>query len=811
MNEEAIKHAYSLFTSDGYTGSYDQFKQLIQTNQDAKKHAYSLFTSDGYRGAESDFDTLIGSGSAIPSTVAQEPVKKKEESLQLPWTEKPKQQKSQEKLSPFLESIASERSLESRGVPDIKPLIPTAPSTPDDKLDEMLSKIDTSLVDMDEEQAKEKLKYLFGDLGFGFEEAGFGYDAIKVTSPTGKTLDLSWDTFTQSGDKAVLDKLKNFVTTEGKAPANIKNLQNFYDESNKKFVNQQEVDDAIASLSKQEDEFNQFIKTYSLQGETLKKTYDDLLAMPQSRKPADYNERLQKVQSQIESLEQQRVAMLGKYNNYEATKSQINKSVGKYVETQEKMGWWGGVLLDSFLKGQGRVASSATGTIIDALVGLMPTESLTGDYPERFVDAAKKLGYKESNYNKLKASLSAEQIDDINDKVDDELKKQLKYQYGTLETAREAPVKTYGSDQVTEEFKNKFKEGFWGGAIAGLAESLPSMLGPSTARVVKMYAQITDNVDEEMQKDPELSKLSENEKLLVKVPIGIASAVLEEFGLRNVIANKGLLNSLTVRALGRSGTTTTARSFADLVRNDVKSMLAKGALTLAGAGLAEFETGALQEASEQGVKFVYNKVKGERLFDRIAETPGDLIKDMLYAGAQEAVGGLILGTIPAVSAAYRKTGFEGMSDSEFAMFEEIANDEKIESAFVTSLKAKVNSGEISLQEGKDLLNDYRNARSVYVQLPDDLSVENKKKAMNLLRERKAIESSIQGKDEALVKSQKSRIQEINNQLEQLSKPENNAIQESSTEESVLRPEESQLGLQEVGEGPKKLSKKPNRK
>ena len=70
MNEEAIKHAFSLFTNDGYTGSYDQFKQLIQSNTDAKAHAFKLFTNDGYAGSEIDFDQLMGEGTS-------EPVKKK--------------------------------------------------------------------------------------------------------------------------------------------------------------------------------------------------------------------------------------------------------------------------------------------------------------------------------------------------------------------------------------------------------------------------------------------------------------------------------------------------------------------------------------------------------------------------------------------------------------------------------------------------------------------------------------------------------------------------------------------------------------
>lgn len=70
MNEEAIKDAYSLFANTGYNGSYDDFKQLIQSNPEARSDAYGLFTNTGYNGSQQDFDQLMGVGGS-------EPVKKK--------------------------------------------------------------------------------------------------------------------------------------------------------------------------------------------------------------------------------------------------------------------------------------------------------------------------------------------------------------------------------------------------------------------------------------------------------------------------------------------------------------------------------------------------------------------------------------------------------------------------------------------------------------------------------------------------------------------------------------------------------------
>jgi hypothetical protein len=829
MNEDAIKDAYDLFVNTGYNKSYDNFKALIQSNPNARKDAYDLFVSTGYNKTQKDFDQLMGIGApapvkkkeqvspsqqkAQPTSLAtggemaggpSEPSASASNKSSVPlWlqNQEPQKQQAPEETLPFMAPKPQGINLGSERVPEKGPMFGVGkPEFKEpEKIDKNLARLETSLVDMDEEQATEKLKYLFGDLGFTFDQAGYGYDAITVTSPSGKKLDLSWDNFSSKQDEYVLGQLTDFISKESKAPSNAAKLEKYYEESNKKFVDQREINETIATLSKKSDDVNKLIKGYVVKRDALENEGKVLEETPENLRDANWESRYNNFVENVNKLEEERLSVVDYQNNFEANKSDIDKAVGKYMQTEEKMGWWGGVLLNSLLKSGGRAAASGTALFIDGIVNIMPTESLTGDYPERFVDAAKKLGYKVEDYKKLKTSLSEDQIEEINDKVDDELKKELKYTYGTLETARETNVKALGSDNVTKQYEAKFKEGFFGGAIAGLTESLPSMLGPSPARVLSMYSNITDNVSEEMENDPTLSKLSETEKSLVSVPIGIVSAILEEFGLRNVVANKGLLNKLVMRMLGKVSPGVTSRTFAELVRNDVESMVARGLLTVGGAALAEFETGAAQEASEQTIKAIYNKVKGDDVFKQIAQTPYEFIGDIMYAGAQEAVGGFVLGSIPAVSAAYRKTGFEGMSDIDFEKFERIANDDKVESAFVTSLKTQINSGEISVEDAKQTLNDYRKSRGLYKQLPDNLTTENKKKAMNLLRERQGLDQQISGKDDALVKPQKARIEEINSLLETISKPERNAVQESGIEESASRIEVLEKKYNELAE------------
>ena len=60
MNEQAILDAYNLFVADGYSGTIDEFRQLIQENPEAKQDAYNLFVSEGYADQIEDFDSLMG-------------------------------------------------------------------------------------------------------------------------------------------------------------------------------------------------------------------------------------------------------------------------------------------------------------------------------------------------------------------------------------------------------------------------------------------------------------------------------------------------------------------------------------------------------------------------------------------------------------------------------------------------------------------------------------------------------------------------------------------------------------------------------
>ncbi len=68
MNEQALKDSYELFKQKGYTKSFDEYVNLINTNPNALNDSYTLFKEQGYEKSIEEFSTLVG-------------VKKKDESV----------------------------------------------------------------------------------------------------------------------------------------------------------------------------------------------------------------------------------------------------------------------------------------------------------------------------------------------------------------------------------------------------------------------------------------------------------------------------------------------------------------------------------------------------------------------------------------------------------------------------------------------------------------------------------------------------------------------------------------------------------
>ena len=154
-----------------------------------------------------------------------------------------------------------------------------------------------------------------------------------------------------------------------------------------------------------------------------------------------------------------------------------------------------------------------------------------------------------------------------------------------------------------------------------------------------------------MEANPEFDNISEAERLGMSTIYGATVGTLEHIGFRNVIKSKGLLNQVILNTLGKTPKGATVKTFQQILAQDVKSGLARGALTLTAAGLAEFETGFLQQGADIGIKSVYNSMKDKEMFNDVPNDFLTITGQMLQAGFEEALGGFMFGSIPATQAA----------------------------------------------------------------------------------------------------------------------------------------------------------------
>ena len=359
----------------------------------------------------------------------------------------------------------------------------------------------------------------------------------------------------------------------------------------------------------------------------LSKTSNELKNTP------EYKVRASQAIEKQKELEGKRNQLLSKQSNIEIQAKLLDKAVGNYTQMKAEQGTFLGGTWNWLLEGYSSVASGLTNTMIDVAGSLTPIDMLMSpeDLKSKSLIAAKELGIGQPKVgqttDKWLSSLSQSQRDDIESKVRDLGKKQVKG--NILPAVREGNRVVLGDPTTTTEWTNLKEQGFWGGAYAGLIKSIPAMAsGNKAIRTAAFYSQISDSLEKEMSSNPEFKNISENEKAAIIVPIGIIGAVLEDYGLRNAIASKGLLNKIALKVIGKTTATTTARTFKELVQNEVESMIAKGALVTAAAGLAEFETGAAQQVSEFAVKDIYNATKGKKMFDNPQTFTAEWVKEV---------------------------------------------------------------------------------------------------------------------------------------------------------------------------------------
>jgi len=685
-------------------------------------------------------------------------------------------------------------------------------------VEKLLGTITPDLIEKNEEFVVPKMNYQFGPMGFKFEESGATGDWMTVTAPNGKELEVSLDIdFFSPGNTSVeAEKLKNFIRENSKATG-LAALEQEYRKRDKIFTTEKDVEDALGKFNTDANSFKSETNVFLQERKNLEAELATLNSQKNKNTP-EFKQQYNNAIAKKADLAKKQGELEAKQTMLDSRYTILKRSMGAYDAMKKEQGTWIGATNDWLAEGFANISAGFVNNAVDLMFSKYVTgmdeeemtqqvtdNKATGNLEQDAKDNVAVSNAYRINERRNKAieeerakgntktvpigtpdaipmpaagqsykdwwnSLSSDQKTAIVDKSNDDIKKDVKKTL--LPAVRAGNEIVWGDDDTTVEFRNLKEEGFWGGVYAGVVKSLPAMIGSTSPmgwaqRTAQMYAQSTDAVYQEMENNPDFADISEAEKQSIAIPIGLATAALEEIGFRNIIANKGLMNKVILGAMGKAGATTTAKTFGELVKNEVNSMAARGALTLAGAALAEAETGAAQQVAEYAIKDIYNLAKEKDMFKNPDFLTAEYVKDVAKAGAQEAVGGFLLGMPSAVSAAYTKKGYLGMDDNIFKAFESYANDSNLQSAFVAELNGKIASGLMTRKEGKDMLDNYRASVGLFRELPDNLSLEGKKEAMNLLKERKDLQRQVDGKDQSLTAKQRERIDAINEELKEL--------------------------------------------
>ncbi len=811
--QEDLDRAQGKFVPDGPTiapmKNIDEDKQAETARLKSSIDSYLGLEGPGIKGFSKKYDHILEQAKkSIPEDYIPSKAERKADEEFF----------ARRKKRPSLEDLKIQAKKSISGSSD--PYAGTILSSDKDKPQfyKSLESLTNKLLDNSEEFVVPKLNYEYGQYGFTFEETGVG-DAMLITASNKKTLRVMLSTFWGFDGNQEASKVRKFLDENKVIPnnvdASIKGLQKV----EKKITDESEIIRAVRVLNDQSEYFERQAKEFILLKSKLDKVYTQNNFANLTREKLDNDSELKKKYEQWSAenkILQQNVSKLkSKELELKGKGQKLDYLAGKYNSMKSKQGTVLGGLWNSITEGAGSITANTASMMTDILTSsaanaLMGDKYFYGMGKYNYDMETSEVKSKHSTY--LKTLNKDEKEKFIHSKVIDKARKEIKYgkegyenpfsniaagtkpNKGIVDYSREGLREVLGDNNTTTQWERLKEEGFWYGAISGLAKSLPAMVGgaglPGMAqRTALMYSQVSDGINKEMQDNPEFKDISENEKYLISIPVGIAVGALESVGFRNVVGQKGLLNGLVAKAIGQSSKKTTAKTFSEFIKRDVESMVARGVLTVGAAGLAEFETGATQQLAEVGLKEIYNMAKGKDLFQN-PETFVDLVSETLYAGLQEAVGGFIMGAPGAVSAAVSERKTSSLSNETLEVFEEMTNDENYKKMYVAKLKNEISERYLTVEEAKDNLAKVNLLLGIMPSIPSDYTTEQKKSALELLFIKKELEKDITGKDPKLVADKQKDLDEVNEKLEGVSS------MKSEAKEAIESIEKSELDTDE---------------
>lgn len=620
-----------------------------------------------------------------------------------------------------------------------------------------------NIIDEEEEFSAPTMQRKFKDFGFDFEETGKG-DAMMVTAPNGQVEEFNLDPF--YGEAQEAKRLKSFL---------IKNYNDYAETLSEQEIVEQAMKGMPTTLQSTESVEEQALYAKKYQEAAVKRVENDaeelVILQDYMQKESDRFESLQK---QLESLPEGSDA----YNSIAET---LNKEVVKYNKNFNVLEQKHSQLVRQSNKVQSIVGINILDNTYTKDNDYSSMRQDMGDISSLPSVVLSEFGYGIGDVLSGVTSLSHDAYSNINNifynegeegYITDAERKQ--YKKLTLPDIRAGLGRGIaGGSGLTEEYVQKAKES--GGIITeglfGLVRSMPAMMtGPLS--MLSFMAMGTDMINQEMENNPAFANVSENEKLLLTLPVGIVIGALERFGFRNALNNSSLVGRLTMGGLKKFGLYQggkqalkegTKRSFTEIIEREIKNKLVRGGTLALSSAAAEFETGAAQEIAEVFGKEIYDLAKGQDYFKQSVDLLNpttefgsvnwDFLGEVVHAGAAEAVGGFTMGLPRAFTAANRDNRVAEISDAAYNLFRMYRSNPNILKAQKVQLNAMAADPKnpMTKEQADKIMLDYEYMIGQASEINPEFDSQAQKQILALMMQQRDIKDSMQNKDKRTTK------------------------------------------------------------
>jgi hypothetical protein len=512
------------------------------------------------------------------------------------------------------------------------------------------------------------------------------------------------------------------------------------------------------------------------------------------------------LQKRQEELNQRSQALNNQASEVDVANLELKKKAVANYKKKAEQGNWGGALWNSIINGLESSAQGFQRSTIDAGIELLDLMGI--DYASK----EKKAELRNQVIKEGKGKLTEEEI---NSKVKDLSKKEVINTFKPILKKGYEEVKSKGT---TEEFiQEKKKEGILPLATLGIAESLPIMASGGYGRFATGAMQTYASLNEQMDNDPALASMDENERKKITLPIAIISGYLEDVSFGRLLKQGApALTPVVGKFVSAVLSKIPANATMDLIGKATKEfaestagkLLLKTAESAAKSYGVEAETGALQSSAEMITKEIYDKANNIDLFKNPEILSKEFLGKVIYDANVEGIGGLIMGA-PIMAAQSALKG-KDLSNDDFVAMKSLIQDPENAQLTISKITTDLSTGVITKEDAENQLKALNESKRILDLIPDQIPVESQRKAFTILADNAKIESeleqmseSIVGKDPNLVTdvtaSMKEKEAQIEKNNQELSKLPKNAIQEQTTSEVPVQPETGVSGEVEEGE------------